>query len=103
MKRTLCEFIFWNVIPSIRREIAMSIVKDFGFSQKNAAMKLGITPAAVSMYLSEKRGNVKILNNTIIKEIRISAENIIKDESKSLVEETCRICKILRNKNLFPL
>ena len=102
MKRTRCEYIFWNLIPTIRREIAKSIVNDFGFSQKNAAKKLGITPAAVSLYLSDKRGNVKILNNNINREIRISAENIINNEGKTLTEETCRICKIIRDNNLFP-
>jgi len=102
MKRTICEYIFWNVIPTIRREIAKSMVHDFGLNQKDAANKLGITPAAVSLYISEKRGIIQIADKSIISEIKISAENIIKDKSKSLIGETCRICKIIRNKKLFP-
>ena len=102
MKRTICEYIFWNVIPAIRREIAKSMVNDFRLSQKDVANKLGITPAAVSLYISEKRGNIRIEDNSIINEIRTSAESIIKDDSKSLIGETCRICKLLRDKNLFP-
>ena len=102
MKRTLCEYIFWNVIPTIRREIAKSMVKDFGLNQKETAKILGITPASVSLYVSEKRGNVKITDENIINEIRDSAENIIKDSNKTLSTETCRICKIIRRKNVFP-
>ena len=102
MKRTLCEFIFWNVIPTIRREIAKSMVNDFGLSQRDTAKKLDITPASVSLYISDKRGNIQIVDNNIISEIRASAEGIIKDDNKSLNGETCRICKIIRKKNLFP-
>jgi predicted transcriptional regulator len=102
MKRTLCEFIFWNVIPTIRREIAKSMVKDFGLTQRDAAKKLGITPAAVSLYISDKRGIIEIADSNIKDEIRTSAEDIIKNNNKSLTEETCRICKIIREKKIFP-
>jgi predicted transcriptional regulator len=90
------------VIPTIRREIAKSMVNDFGLNQKETAKILGITPASVSLYVSEKRGNVKITDENIINEIRDSAENIIKDSNKTLSTETCRICKIIRRKNVFP-
>ena len=102
MKRTLCEFIFWNVIPTIRREIAKSMVKDFGLSQRDTAKKLGITPAAVSLYISDKRGIIDIVDTNIKDEIRNSAEDIINNVNKSLIEETCRICKIIRGKKIFP-
>jgi predicted transcriptional regulator len=101
MKRTLCEYIFWNVIPTIRREIAKSLVNDFGLNQKEAAKLLGVTPASVSLYLAEKRGHIKISDNNIIDEIKNSAENIIKDNSSSLTKETCRICKIIRSKKIL--
>ena len=102
MKRTPCEYILWNLLPAIRSEIARSMVNDFGINQKEAAAKLGITPPAVSMYLSNKRGNIKIRDKKIIKEIQVSAENIIKDENIDLIKETCRLCKIIKSKGLFP-
>ena len=104
MKRTPCEYLLWNLLPSIRSEIARSMVNDFGLSQKEAAAKLEIKPAAVCMYLSDKRGKSYIKNKTILKEIKISAENIIQDEKKDIVIETCRLCKIIRSKGLitFP-
>jgi predicted transcriptional regulator len=78
------------------------MINDFGLNQKEAAAKLGITPAAVCMYLSEKRGKSNIKDETILKEIKKSAENIIKDENIDLIEETCRLCKIIKSKGLFP-
>ena len=102
MKRTPCEYILWNLLPAVRSEIARSMVNDFGINQKEAAAKLGITPPAVSMYLSNKRGNIKIRDKKIIKEIQVSAENIIKDENIELIKETCRLCKIIKSRGLFP-
>ena len=102
MKRTPCEYILWNLLPAVRKEIAKSMVNDFRLNQKEAAMKLGITPAAVSMYLTDKRGNIKIRDKKIINEIKVSAENIIKDENGDLIKETCRLCKIIKSRGLFP-
>ena len=78
------------------------MINDFGLNQKEAAAKLGLTPAAVCMYLSEKRGKSKIKNESILKEIKISAEKIVKDDNIDLIEETCRLCKIIKTKGLFP-
>ena len=102
MKRTPCEYIVWNILPTIRSEIVRSLINDFGLNQKEAAAKLGITPAAVCLYLSDKRANIKIKDEKIIKEIRASTKNIIKEGNIDLVGEVCRICNIIKSKKLFP-
>jgi predicted transcriptional regulator len=102
MKRTPCEFLLWNLLPSIRSEIARSMVNDFGLTQKEAAAKLEIQPAAVCMYLSEKRGKSHFTNEFLLKEIKTSAEKIIKDKNVDIVIETCRLCKLIKSKGLFP-
>jgi len=93
----------WSGLPVIRKEIAESMINDFGLSQKEAAEKLGITPAAVCQYISRKRGRIEISDKTVLKEIKISAESIIVDDGKTVLSETCRICKILRNSSQFSL
>jgi predicted transcriptional regulator len=102
MKRTPCEYLLWNLLPAIRSEIARSMVNDFGLNQKEAAEKLEIQPAAVCMYLSDKRGKSNINDKSFLKEIKISAEKIIKNQNTDIVNETCRLCKIIRSKGLFP-
>ena len=92
----------WNGIPVIRKEIAESMTKNFGLNQKEAAKKLGVTPAAVSQYLSKKRGKTKIIDQDILKEINTTAERIIMYDNINVVSETCRICQILRLKGIFP-
>jgi hypothetical protein len=102
MKRTPCEYILWNGLPVIRKEIAESMISNFGLNQKEAAEKLGMTPAAVSQYLSKKRGNTAIENEELLKEITLSAERIISQEEVDVIEETCRICRLFMEKGVFP-
>ncbi len=92
----------WNGLPVIRKEIAESMINNFGLNQKEAAKKLGVTPAAVCQYVSKKRGKIKIVDKSILIEINKSAERIIQSEVVIVVSETCRICKILISKGVFP-
>jgi len=101
MKQTPCEFMKWNGLPVIRREIAASMIKNFGLTQKETAKKLGLTPAAICQYVSKKRGKIKITDEYILREITSSAKYIIYHGENSVIEETCRICKIMRNERIF--
>ena len=101
MNHTPCEYIVWNGLPIIRRGIAKIMVKKYGLSQKEAANKLGISTAAVSQYLSGKRGKADVTNIEILNEIDISAERIITHGDKVVVTEICRLCKILISKQIF--
>ena len=103
MRRTTCEYMMWNGLPVIRKEIAESMINDYGLSQKEAAEKLGITPAAVCQYISKKRGKIEISDKKVLKEIKASAENIIENGDSSVLSETCRICKIVRASGEFSL
>jgi hypothetical protein len=93
----------WNGLPAIRKQIASSMINDFGLSQKEAAEKLDITPAAVCQYISKKRGKIEIKDKELLQEIKISAENIIHNGNGTLLPEICRICKLLRRSKEFSL
>ena len=102
MRQTPCECMIWNGLPVIRKEIAGCMINDFGLSQKEAAEKLGVTPAAVCQYISRKRGKVEIFDDVIIKEIKLSAKKIINNNDGEIVTtETCRICKLMRSNGMF--
>ena len=102
MKFNPCEYMMWYGLPVIRKEIAESMVTNFGLTQNEAAKKLGVTPAAVSQYFSKKRGKFKITDKKILEEIKISAERIILQEAGVVLPETCRICRLLLSKGVFP-
>jgi hypothetical protein len=92
----------WNRIPAIRKELAEALIKQFGLSQREAAEKLGLTPAAICQYLSKKRGKTDIFDDTIIEEITISAQRIMQNNGSTVIVETCRICQIVQKKQTIP-
>lgn len=77
------------------------MIKDYGLNQREAAKRLGITDAAISQYLSAKRGKVKISDPNILKNIKISAKRIVEGNGEATIEETCRICEIVKGSKMF--
>lgn len=95
--KTPCEIIVWNVVPIIRKEFAKYLIENHNLNQRKVADKLGITESAVSRYLSGKRGALEITDDRILKEIKKSANRIAAENGSTIIEETCRICKILKS------
>ena len=101
MKCTNCEYAQWHVLPIIRKGIIASMVKDYGLNQKEAAKKLCISPAAVSQYLSGKRGILHAISPELMYEFKISAGRIIDNGDEVIIAETCRLCKLIISKDYF--
>jgi predicted transcriptional regulator len=95
-----CENIIWRVLPAIRKEFSINLMKNYGLNQKQVAELIGITPAAVCQYLSDKRG-VDIPDIDILLEIEKSTNIIFENGPESLVNETCRICSILKSRGMI--
>jgi len=99
--KTPCETIVWEILPMIRKEFAKTLIKDYGFTQRKAANVLGLTEAAVSQYISKKRGKKEILKRNFQKEIKKSVQQIIEGNAETVVHETCRICDLLKANKKF--
>ena len=93
-----CEQIVWDVLPSIRAAIAEELIKR-GISQKEVSRMLGITPPAVSQYLSKKRGYNIEFREDIRQAIGVLADDLIKEDIKGtdLVKRICSICRMLQD------
>ena len=89
----------WYVIPAIRRELTKLLTKKHGLSYDKAGAALGITKAAISQYINNKRASNINLHPLVLQEIEKSAKKIIKDK-KVMVSEISRILKFMRNKHL---
>ena len=96
--KTPCEIIVWNVVPIIRKEFAITLINNHGLKQKEVAKKLGITEATVSRYISGKRGAIEITDDKILNEIKYSVKRIAKENGQAVIEETCRICRLLKSR-----
>ena len=87
----------WYIIPAIRKELAKILVKKHNQTYQKVGDMLGISKAAISQYLSNKRANKIKFPSQLQKEIEKSANIILKDGKKS-VREIQKILKTVRLK-----
>ncbi len=59
-----CDSMVRNLLPPMRAEMVSRLVQKQGISQSDAAKRLGITRAAVSQYMSRKRGAGEVVLST---------------------------------------
>ncbi len=87
----------WYIIPAVRKELAKQLTKKYGLSYEKAGIILGISKAAVSQYLSDKRANKIKLSSEMKKRIAKSAETI-NENNKSALIEIQNILKLMKDK-----
>lgn len=95
-----CELVVWYLLPSIRRRFAVALVEDFDFSQREAALRMGITESAVSQYMKSKRGGEPMFLKGMegSKEVESAILEISKssDDAK-VIKNICAICRLAKN------
>ncbi len=100
----------WYILPLIRKELALAM-KEEGLDQKSIAKMLGVTAAAISQYVNNKRGNDLKIDNHLKEHFSQSAKNIVKDSSLIFAEvqkllkllwNEGVVCKIHREKSWHP-
>ena len=91
------------ILPAIRRELARIFIKENKLSQKEAAKLLGLTEAAVSQYQHSKRAKEVVFSDSVISEIKISADKILSDKSnkRHLLAEIYRISNLTTVKHIL--
>lgn len=76
----------WYIIPKIRKELALILIGEHKLSYEKTGDILGISKAAVSQYVSNKRANKIKLSVEMMKEIKVSAKSIIEKKTNGLME-----------------
>lgn len=89
----------WYILPAIRRELVKEMIK-LGLKQKDIAAKLGITEAAVSQYLKQKRAKEVVFTEETMAEIKKSAKIIIEDPEKLICEMQKILAFVKKNRTL---
>ncbi|PIO00589.1 transcriptional regulator [archaeon CG10_big_fil_rev_8_21_14_0_10_43_11] len=95
MERLPQEIEVWYIIPELRKEFAVGMRRS-GMKQKDIASLLGLTGAAVSQYISQKRAGKITFCARVKQEIKESVPRITK-EATSANEEIQRILTLMRN------
>ena len=86
-----CEIISWQVLPAVRREIAIYMVNDRNVSRKEVAEKLRLTEAAVCQYLKHKRGGSHKFSDKDLKKLKKMSDLMLLTGKP--FEGMCVVCK----------
>jgi hypothetical protein len=99
-----CIAAVWYLIPAVSASLAKQLAKE-GLSQAQIAAKLGITRAAVSQYISGKRGIELKLGKNSKKALGSLAKKLAAVKSDSgdaeLSLAMCEICAIARKEKVL--
>ncbi len=102
---TSCERVSRHILPLYRSFVAKELIEKYDYTQVQAAKKIGTTQAAISQYVTSKRGHkrVRIPNYEQIAPSvqeaaakaasRISKENMNSEEFST---SFCELCNRLR-------
>jgi len=95
-----CDTMVREYLPQIRAELVCRLVYNKGIPQSKVAMWMGLSRAAISQYISKKRGERAIeisddLNNIIEK----WAEGIINGDGTITI---CDICQCMKKEGIQP-
>ena len=85
----------WYIIPALRKELSRLLTEKYGLSFEKAGNILGISKAAISQYLSNKRANKIKLSSAVKKEVVQSAK-IMYENPSSAVAEMQRLLKLMK-------
>ena len=97
-----CETYARNYLPAFRSLIAKGLIENYEFTQVAAAELLGTTQAAVSYYVSSKRGEKNVEWLKKIPLVKSTIDEIVNDlvrgtlSSDGVVGKLCELCKIAR-------
>jgi hypothetical protein len=90
-----CEIMVQRVLPAIRAVLARELMNEHKCTQQQVANLLGLSRAAVSQYVSEKRGAEVGFSENTNEEIRKFACCLAEDglTPKQKVKRMCEVCK----------
>jgi hypothetical protein len=98
-----CQFTVLNILPAYRSIIASELLNKHGFTQLQAADKMGMTQAAISNYQHSKRAKKcrEVLGDDflVIQSLACeSAEKIANNNSSldEVMKDLCNLCMKLR-------
>jgi len=97
MVKLPCQEVVWDLLPAIRAALAAALVRK-GHSQLEAARLLETAPAAISQYLSGKRGYRIEFDDDIKAEIDRAADELASGESTDVPARLCAICRSVRER-----
>ena len=95
--KTPCEIMVQKVLPSIRAELARELMMEHNCTQQKVADILGLSRAAVSQYVSEKRGAEIDFSDDTKGIISLFATELLTDIStQDKIAGMCNACRFVQ-------
>lgn len=101
MKKPPCEWRVRELIPVIRASMAKILVEKYGYSIYQASKVMGVTPAAVSNYLTMKRSRASVVQEILEDK---DSSRLLDEFVKKVItgelevgEALCALCRRLAN------
>jgi uncharacterized protein len=101
-----CMVVVQHILPALRLEVTRELVEKYGMKRSDAATKMGVTPAAVTQYLSRARGGsaTTLLEGSgkVMELVDELSRDIAAGESPLdvLLMKLCRACAAARSEGL---
>lgn len=87
----VCDTLVRNLLPGLRAEMVCRLVSHHGVSQSEVAKRLGVSRAAISQYMSKKRGGARIsLSGDLNDIIDLWADAVLNDDVSITLCDVCR-------------
>ncbi|MBN1193972.1 MAG: helix-turn-helix domain-containing protein [Methanomicrobiaceae archaeon] len=91
----VCDSLARNLLPRMRAEMVYRLVSDQGITQSEVAKRLGVSRAAISQYMSRKRGGGSgDLSPDLNDMVNLWAEAVMRDD---VTITLCDVCRCARN------
>ena len=102
--RLPCEIVIIDILPVIRKELAVQLFRTHRLSKMDIAKMFGVSGTAISQYIHGMRGDDSMIRDNLrypdlVREIHISAATVAAKEN-SVAEELCRLCDFAKQMNL---
>lgn len=89
----------WYIIPAIRRDISLCLIKDFNTSYEKVGKILGVSKAAISQYSKGKRAAKIKLPKEVTDKVMSSCKLLSSGKSDA-VTEIQKLINVIQKKNL---
>jgi predicted transcriptional regulator len=106
---TTCESVARYLLPLYRAFVAKELIKKYNYTQVEVAKKLGTTQAAISQYVTSKRGHRRIPNYedtaTLVQNAAAKAAKRMTTAEMSPAEFSasfCELCASVRQTKKVP-
>ena len=104
--KPICTLMVSRILPALRVTVARKLIEEYNMRPAEAAMRMTVTPAAVTQYLKGARGKLSFdafTNKKVEDAISQLVVTITGDpiETDNMLHSLCNVCRTIREEGLL--